>query len=97
MLYDFYDDQYVTHSKKGTICWKADTCIDFTFIPVALTVAVQREGDGPWAHDTVVECGTRGHDRSYKIHMTKTDCIWTRTAHHIKQPQYLQSSAYDMK
>ena len=39
-------------------------------------------------HSTLMEYGFRDHNnRSYKVHMTKTGCIITRTAHHIKQIQ----------
>ena len=47
-------------------------------------------------HATVVDHGAKDHNnRSYKVCMTKIDCIITRTGCHIKQTpisteQYLQ-------
>ena len=55
-------------------------------MPIGHTVLVQREDNGPWMHGKVVEHGSRDHhNKSYKIHMTKTSHIITRTTHCVEQ------------
>ena len=54
-------------------------------IPTGSTVAVQWEDEGPWTHGTEVDKGDHNHhNRSYKIHVTKTGRMTTHSRKHIR-------------
>ena len=59
MLCDFDDNHYDALKQRQQCAGK----YNFTIIPLALTVAVQREDSGPWMDGIVVEHGTREHNR----------------------------------
>ena len=58
---------------------------EYAFIPIGSTVAFQREESGPWTHGTVTEHHDAEHNgRSYRLWITTTGRIMTRTAGNIK-------------
>ena len=55
-----------------------DTSKNFVSLPLGSTVVVQCEDGGPWTHGTIEGKGNHNHhDRSYKIHITKTGRLVT--------------------
>ena len=56
---------------------------------------VEREDRGPRTHSTVVERRSREHsNRSFKVYLTKTSHIITRTYHVKQAPISTESSTY---
>ena len=54
-------------------------------IPTASTTAVQKEDSRLWRPGTVILWGPEDHNgRCYKLRVTKTGCIITRTKIHVK-------------
>ena len=85
MLYHYDDGHYDTLKCRQQWTDRHDTCSIFTIISERLTV-VQREDGGPRIHGTAVAHGSKRHiNISYKICVTKTGHIITRTAIHIRQ------------
>ena len=71
--------------RQGKVVTTNDTLYELWFIPIGSTVAVKREGSGPWTHGTVTD---HSHDKytgwSYKIHIVKMGRIMTRTTRQVR-------------
>ena len=62
-----------------------NTSKSFVSLPIGSTVAVQWEDRGLWTHGTIeVKSNHNHHNRSYKIHITKTGKIVICNRQHIK-------------
>ena len=70
---------------------------NYVFIPTGSTVAVQHEDGGLWTNGTVEGKGNHNHhDRSYNIHITKTEQLVTSDRKHIQTTQItLEQNLWD--
>ena len=83
MLCNFDDDTLMPWDKDNKVLISM-ILMDF-IIPLGSTEVVQNDS-GPWMHGTVVKDASKEKSStSYKINVTKTVQMITRTSHHVKQ------------
>ena len=62
-----------------------DTLKETITIPTGSMVAIQCEDGGPWTHGTIIKHGDLSHNGNmYRIWVSKTGCIITQNARHVK-------------